>query len=120
MDESLNAELDKLSDVAKTMEEVTTWLDGKQIKYGRNKVARAAESIPQGLIEKISKLNNGELLFVRGPNGYSVARLLETKSQPIGVAESKQIITRLIISERQKVAANARWSACVNKEKSFT
>lgn len=107
MDESLSAELDKLSDVAKTMEEVTTWLDGKQIKYGRNKVVRAAESIPQGLIGKISQLNTGGMLFVRGPNGYSVARLLETRAQPIGMAESKQIITRLILSERQKTAATA-------------
>lgn len=106
MDDALSGELDKLSDVAKTVEEVTSWLDSKQIKYGRNKVVRAAESIPQGLIEKISQLNNGEMLFVRGPNGYSVARLLETKSQPIGVSESKQIITRLILSERQKMAAN--------------
>lgn len=107
MDETLSGELDKLSDVAKTMEEVTTWLDGKQIKYGRNKVVRAAESIPQGLVTKISQLNNGEMLFVRGPNGYSVARLLETKLQPIGVDESKQIITRLILNDRQKVAASA-------------
>lgn len=107
MDDALSAELDKLSDVAKTTEEVTAWLDSKQIKYTRNKVVRAAESIPQGLIGKISQLNTGELLFVHGPNGYSVAHLLETKSQPIGVTESKPIITRLLLNERQKIAATA-------------
>lgn len=106
LDPSLNAELDQLSDTAKTLEEVTAWLDAKQIKYGRNKAARAAESIPPGLVSKMSQLNNGELLFVHGPNGYSVARLLETKSQPIGIAESKPIIQRILLNEKQKVLAS--------------
>lgn len=105
LDPSLNAELDRLSDTAKTLEEVTAWLDAKQIKYGRNKAARAAESIPPGLITQMSQLNNGDLLFVHGPNGYSVARLLETKSQPIGIAESKPIIQRLLLNEKQKALA---------------
>ncbi len=107
LDPSLNAELDRLSDAAKTLEEVTAWLDAKQIKYARNKAARAAESIPPGLVTKMSQLNNGDLLFVHGPNGYSVARLLETKSQPIGIAESKPIIQRLLLNEKQKSLAVA-------------
>jgi EpsD family peptidyl-prolyl cis-trans isomerase len=107
MDSALDAELDQLSNQAKTLEEVTAWLDSKQVKYARNKAARAAEAIPPNLIEKLNQLNNGEMLFVRGPNGYSVARLLETKAHPIGVAESTPIITRILLNEKQKAIATA-------------
>lgn len=105
LDASLDKELDLLSDRAKSIEEVTAWLDSKQIKYGRNKVARAAEALPSGLVAKFSQLHSNELLFVRGPNGYSVARILETKLQPIGVSDSKKIIERILINDKQKSVA---------------
>ena len=107
LDAALNGELDGLSDSAKTLDEVIAWLDAKQVKYGRNKVARAAEALPSGLLAKFSQLNNGELLFVHGPNGYSVARLLETKSQPIGMDDAKPIIARILVNEKQKSLASS-------------
>lgn len=103
---NLNAELEKLSDTAKSLEDVSAWLDANQIKFNRNKSVRAAEAIPGPLLLKISQLNIGELLFVRGPNNIAVAKVLETKAQPVGVTESKPIIERIIMTEKQRAAAS--------------
>ncbi len=105
IDPTLLKELEALSNTAKTLEEVTAWLDSHQIKFGRTKAVHAAETLPMVLLSKISKMASGEVIFINGPNKVVVAKLLETKSQPISLNDSKPLIERVLMNQKQKKAA---------------
>ena len=63
---SSRQDLEALSNSAKTLEDVTSWLAAHQIKSGRTQAAHAAESLLAELLNKLSKMVVGDLIFVNG------------------------------------------------------
>jgi EpsD family peptidyl-prolyl cis-trans isomerase len=96
-----------LSGTAKTLEDVTRWLDAHQVKYARNRAPHAAETVPAQLLEKLSKMAVGELIFINA-NGNAVAgRMLEIKDAAISEKDSKPLIERMIFGQKRKQVAEA-------------
>ena len=100
-------DLKPLSDSAKTLEDVTTWLDSHQVKYGRTKSAHAAETVPGELLNKFSKMVIGDLIFINANGRTVVGRLVEVKDVPISEKDSKPLIQRIILSQKRKDVAEA-------------
>lgn len=103
-------DLKSLSDSAKTLEDVTSWLDAHQVKYGRNKSAHAAETVPGELLNKFSKMVVGDLIFINANGRTVVGRLVEVKDVPISEKDSKPLIQRIILSQKRKDVAEAELS----------
>jgi len=99
--------LEELSNTAKTTEEVIAWLTENQIKFSIGKKVHAAESLPMKLLDKMSAMQVNELIFVNGPGQVVVGKLLETRTQPIPLADAKPLIERAIMNEKQQQAAQA-------------
>jgi len=100
-------DLEALSNVAKTSEEVIAWLNQHQIKFNTARKVHAAESLPMKLLDKMSAMQLNELIFVNGPGQIVVGKLLETKTQPIDIEQAKPLIERAIMNEKQQRAAQA-------------
>ena len=100
-------DLKPLSDSAKTLEDVTAWLDSHQVKYGRTKSAHAAETVPGELLNKFSKMVIGDLIFINANGRTVVGRLVEVKDVPISEKDSKPLIQRIILSQKRKDVAEA-------------
>lgn len=96
-----------LSQTAKTVEDVTAWLDSHQIKYNRSKAAHAAETVPKELLEKLSKMVVGDLIFINGNGRTLVGRMVEIKDMPISDADAKPLVVRILSAEKRKTAAEA-------------
>lgn len=96
-----------LSQVAKTVEDVTAWLDSHQIKYNRTRAAHAAETVPKELLEKLSKMVVGDLIFINGNGRTLVGRMVEIKDMPISDADAKPLVERILAGEKRKKAAEA-------------
>ncbi len=96
-----------LSQTAKTVEDVTAWLDANQIKYNRSKAAHAAETVPKELLEKFSKMVVGDLIFINGNGRTLVGRMVEIKDMPISDADAKPLVERILSAESRKTAAEA-------------
>jgi len=95
-----------LSQVAKTVEDVTAWLDSHQIKFTRNTAAHAAETVPE-LLEKFSKMVVGDLIFINGNGRTLVGRMVEIKDMPISDADAKPLVERILTNEKRKKSAEA-------------
>jgi EpsD family peptidyl-prolyl cis-trans isomerase len=96
-----------LSQTAKTVEDVTAWLDAHQIKYTRSSATHAAETVPAELLAKLSKMVAGDLIFVNGNGRTMVGRVVDVKNVPISDADAKPIIERILAGEGRKKAAEA-------------
>ena len=104
---SSRQDLEALSNSAKTLEDVTSWLAAHQIKYGRTQAAHAAESLPAELLNKLSKMVVGDLIFVNS-NGRTLAgRMVEIKNVPISEADAKPLIGRILAGQKRKQVAEA-------------
>lgn len=106
-DASVKSELEALSNTAKTLDEVTQWLDTKQIKYGRANSAHAAESVPKQLLGKFSQMAIGDLIFINANGRTMVGRMVEVKNVPISETDAKPLIERILVSQKRKEAAEA-------------
>jgi peptidyl-prolyl cis-trans isomerase C len=93
-----------LSDTAKTLEDVSGWLNTHQIKFQRTRATHAAESLPSTLLAKLATLKAGDLVFIGANDGIVVGLIVDKKSAPIGEAQSKPIIERILTEQKQKAA----------------
>lgn len=107
IDASLIKSLEKLSDEATSLDQVIAWLNDKGIQFSRDKKVLAAENLPKKLLDKMSAMQNNELIFVNGKNSVMVGRLLETKLQPISVEDSKPLIKQALVNVKKAEAAKA-------------
>lgn len=99
------AELQSLSNSAKTMDDVNKWLDANQIKSARTQTAHAAETLPPELLSKLSKMVVGNLIFVNANGRTVVGRMVEIKELPISEADAKPLIERILTGQKRKQAA---------------
>lgn len=103
-------DLERLSDSATTLEEVAAWLSSNSIKFTKTKAVHAAEKLPKKLLDKMSSMAKGELVFINGADKIVVGRLLETKNQPISAKDAKPLIERALTNQKQQAAAAAELS----------
>ena len=100
-------ELQSLSNSAKTLDDVTQWLDSHQIKHARTQAAHAAESLPPELLAKFSKMVVGDLIFINGKGRTMAGRMVEIKDVPISEKDSKPLIERILSGQKRKQTAEA-------------
>lgn len=107
---SNSAELQSLSKSAKSLKDVTQWLNAHQIKYALTRAAHAAETMPPPLLTKFSQMAIGEVIFINanGTNGRTMAASLsEVKEVPISEKDSKPLIERILSEQKRKDTAEA-------------
>ncbi len=104
---NLNSELEALSDRAKTIEEVIAWLNANQIGFAQAKEAHPAESVPTELLDKISKMAIGEIIFFKTNQKIMVSKMVEIVSKPISATDAKPIIERILLAQKRKQFAEA-------------
>jgi peptidyl-prolyl cis-trans isomerase C len=114
---SLTNELEALSDTAKTIDEVTKWLTEHQIQYAQATETHAAESIPQELLSKISKMAIGEIIFFKTNQRIMVSKMTDIVNKPISEADAKPIIERILLAEKRKKFAEAEINRLRNAAK---
>lgn len=106
-DANLSNELEALSDKAKTIDEVTKWLNEHQITYALAKETHSSESIPPELYEKISKMAIGDIVFFKTNQRIMVTKMTDIINKPISEADSKPIIERILSAQKRKKIAEA-------------
>lgn len=100
-------ELNALSDSAKTLEDVTQWLDERLIKFDRTQATHASESLPQQLLAKFNKMVEGDIIFINANGRTAVGRLIDVTSAPITKEDAKPIIERILIGQKHQQTAES-------------
>ena len=96
-----------LSNSAKTLEDVTQWLNSHQIKFMRTQTAHVAESLTPDLLSKFSKMALNDLIFINTNERIVAGRMLEIKEVPISEKDSKPLIERILTGQKRKALAES-------------
>lgn len=97
--------LEALSDEAKTLDEVISWLDQHKVVFNRKKAIHTAERLPKKLLDKMSALSKGELIFINSPEKIVVGQLIDTRKQPVTLEQSKPLIEMALTNQKRQKAA---------------
>lgn len=92
-------------DAAKTMEEINALLNKRNIKFRRTQAAHAAETLPQQLLDQLSKMKVSDIIFVRAKETNLIARINEVKDAPVAEKDSTPLIERILLGTKRKAAA---------------
>jgi EpsD family peptidyl-prolyl cis-trans isomerase len=84
----------------KSMEEIATWLKGRDVRFGGNSATRAAEQIPLELLKMVHKLKDGQTTIISNPQGFTVLRVASSQSAPVTEAAALPRIQQFLTNQR--------------------
>lgn len=98
-------ELNNLSNTAKALEDVTQWLDERQIRFDRTQASHASETLPPELLAKFSKMVEGDIIFINANGRTAAGRLVNVAFAPISKLDAKPIIERILTGKKHQLTA---------------
>lgn len=104
---SVDDNLKKAIDGAKSLDEVATWMDAHAVKYNRNQVARTTADLPPALSAKLLTLSKGQLFLVREDQVSTLTVITEVRDTPVDLAGATPQIAQFLATNRNKEAGLA-------------
>lgn len=104
---SLSPELSALIDAAKSLEEVATWLDSKNIAYTRAQISRTSTDLPAEMIKTLKAMQKGQLFTIKEGARSLLVSLHEIKDAAVTMAIAAPQIEQFLISKKNKEASEA-------------
>lgn len=77
-------------------------LKANNLKFNTNQVTQAAEGLPLAILDQLSKVGDGESLFITGPDGFKAILVVASKSQPATFEQAKPAIEQFLTVERRR------------------
>ncbi|MCC7545999.1 MAG: EpsD family peptidyl-prolyl cis-trans isomerase, partial [Aquabacterium sp.] len=72
------------------------------IKFSTNQITQAAEGLPLGIIDPLSKVSDGEALYITGNDGFKALLVVASRSQPVSFEQAKPAIEQYLTVERRR------------------
>ncbi|MDD2976783.1 EpsD family peptidyl-prolyl cis-trans isomerase [Aquabacterium sp.] len=72
------------------------------VKFTANPITQAAEGLPLGIIEPLSKVSDGEALYITGGDGFKALLVVASRSQPVAFEQAKPAIEQYLTVERRR------------------
>ena len=72
------------------------------LKFTTNQVTQGAEGLPMPIIEPLSKVANGEALFLTAKDGFKALLVVASKDQPVTFDQAKPAIEQFLTVERRR------------------
>ncbi len=111
------AQLNTMLGAGKPMEEIASWLKGKDIKFTGGSATRPAEQIPLELLPKIHALKDGQGLVIETPKSTTVMRLAASQSAPVAEDVALPRIQQYLGNQRAGEAAASEFKQLKAKAK---
>lgn len=86
-------------------------LKASGVKFTANQTTQAAESLPLGIIEPLSKVDDGEALYITAQDGFKALLIVASKSQPVTFEQAKPAIEQYLTVERRREFAQKELKA---------
>ena len=77
-------------------------LKASGLKFSANQTTQAAEGLPMALLEPLSKVGDGEALYVTAKDGFKAVLVVASKSQPVAFEQAKPAIEQFLTVERRR------------------
>lgn len=93
--------MDKLK-ATKTATDFVETMKNSGVKFTANQVTQAAEGLPMNLLEPLSRVGDGEALYITGADGFKAVLVVASKSQPVAFEQAKPAIEQFLTAERRR------------------
>ena len=89
---------------AKSMEDVVSWLKGRNVKVAASGGPKAAEQIPLELLPRIHEMRDGQAIVLETPQAILVMKVLASQAAPVDEATAAPRITQFLANQRATAA----------------
>jgi EpsD family peptidyl-prolyl cis-trans isomerase len=72
------------------------------MKFNATQTTQAAENLPLGLIDQLSKVKDGEAMFITAKDGFKALLVVASKAQPVNFEQAKPAIEQFLTAERRR------------------
>src|SRR3990167_4329157 len=72
------------------------------VKFNANQITQAAEGLPLGIIDPLSKVSDGEALYITGNDGFKALLVVASRSQPVAFEQAKPAIEQYLTADRKR------------------
>jgi EpsD family peptidyl-prolyl cis-trans isomerase len=98
------AELKATITQAKSIQEVSQYLQAKRLPVQVSQNTTAAEALPLQLLDRFAGLKDGQTLFTQTPNGAVIATLLQSREAPLTEEQARPAIEQYLLNESKRKA----------------
>lgn len=102
----LKALREKVS-TAKSINEVTSFIQAEKLPARASQNVAAAEALPLQLLDQFAKLKPGQALFLPAPGGARIVVVSNVKDEPSTLERATPMIERALFNERRAKAVDA-------------
>lgn len=88
--------------VTRSPTEFVEVLKASGVKFTSNQITQAAEGLPLGIIDPLSKVSDGEALYIKGNDGFKALLVVASKAQPVNFDQAKPAIEQYLMAERRR------------------
>ena len=100
-------EVKKISDAAKSLDEVVAWLDKQKIPYNRSLSSRSTTDLPMEIAKAFQEKEKGTIFIVNEQGNSLLMSVINTVNAPISIVAATSQIERFLLSKKQKEASEA-------------
>lgn len=87
---------------AKSINEFVAGLQASGLRFSGNQAVRAAEQLPLGSLDAVSKMKDGQVALVPTATGAQVVMLAGSRTQPVTLEQARPAIEQFLLNERKR------------------
>lgn len=100
-------EVKKISDAAKSLDEVVAWLDKQKIPYNRSLSSRSTTDLPMEIAKAFQEKEKGTIFIVNEQGNSLLMSVINISNAPISLVAATPQIERFLLNKKQKEASEA-------------
>jgi EpsD family peptidyl-prolyl cis-trans isomerase len=105
--DDVTTEVKGVIDAAKSLDEVATWLSAHKVKFAAAPLTRASTDLPPELSKRLLAMPQGQLFLIKEGARSVLATVVDIKDAPLALDAVAPQIEQLLVSQRNKEAAEA-------------
>ncbi len=94
-------------DAAKTLDDVSAWMDAHDVKYARGQLSRSSSDLPTEMTSKLLSMPRNQLFLIKEGERTLLLALSDIKDSPVTAAVAGPQIEQFLMNKKSKEAADA-------------
>jgi len=100
-------ELRSVADSARTLGEISSWLDGHEVRYVRGQLSRSTTDMPEQIVEKLKDMHKGQIFIVNEGENSMINLITNIKISPVSAKTAAPQIEQFLFNKKVREAAEA-------------
>jgi peptidyl-prolyl cis-trans isomerase C len=100
-------ELKKVMDSAKSLDEVSSWLEKHNIRYTRGQISRYSTELPEKMVKMLKDMPKSQLFIVHEGNNSLLNTIYKIQSSPVTAKNAMSQIEQYLFNQKARTAVDA-------------